>query len=107
MQLTPVPDGPPAPTPALPTPSADSDNGGRIDPIEAEPLAAPPVPPPAPAPPPALIPAPDKGKGGDHAAIKGILDRLDDGSPPKPANTQDKPAPPEDEPPADDEPVKP
>ena len=106
--------GPPAQPPALPTPPETDGNGGRIDePIETEPLAAPPAPPPvhAPlpeqaAPSPSPAPVPEKG---DHAAIKGILDRLDDGSDPKPATStqQDKSAAPDAPPSADDEPVKP
>ena len=126
VQLTPEQQGPPAQPPTLPTPANDVDNGGRIDePIETEPLAAPPAPPgpplplppipppepapqtaPSPVPAPAPAPVPP-AKGNDHSPIKGILDRLNDGSTTPPAKTEDKPAPaPMNEEPPDDEPVK-
>ncbi len=107
VQLTPPPEAAPAeaPPPALPTPADVGGNGGRIDePIETEPLAAPPAPPapplpPIPAPSPVTAPAPPPAEqaapnGPANPAIKGILDRLNDGSEKNTLGNTDKMTPP-------------
>jgi hypothetical protein len=91
--------------PSLPKPDEDEDGVDPDAPIETEQLDAPPPPPPSEAlpvlkPPPAPAPAP----AGNESAIKGILDRLNDGEkkpepgaqPPAPSDEADGP-PPEEE----------
>lgn len=102
---TPGEDAKPEP-PSLPKPDEDENSGSLDEPIETEQLDAPQPPASPPGPVPVLTsPPPPPAPPGDHAAIKGILDRLNDSGAKKPVDSRTLPGAvsPSDEPPPDDE----